>query len=151
MALPIASPELTSKPLSSAVRAIEIRAALTVLPGEGRTHGPSSFGSPGRGRQARRSPIPSPRRSPRRDVARLHGSGPLQNYEQWHNLHTLQVATGSCQVHLEVQGGQNFAGVEPPVPLAIPPQMGGHRNIGCRWWPIGSDADRDCAAGGRRF
>ena len=26
------------------------------------------------------------------------------------------------------------------------------RNIGCGWWPIGSDADRDCAAAeGRRF
>ena len=32
-----------------------------------------------------------------------------------------------------------------------PPQANGRRNIGCGWWPIGSDADRDCAAGGRRF
>ena len=30
-------------------------------------------------------------------------------------------------------------------------RMGGRRNIGCGWWPIGSDADRDCAASGRRF
>src|SRR5208337_4970115 len=36
---------------------------------------------------------------------------------------------------------------ERPAPLAAPPQMGGRRNIGCGWWPIGSDADRDCAAG----
>jgi hypothetical protein len=39
----------------------------------------------------------------------------------------------------------------PPVPQAVPPQMDGRRNIGCGWWPIGSDADRDCAAGGRPF
>jgi hypothetical protein len=35
-------------------------------------------------------------------------------------------------------------------PLASPSQNG-RRNLGCGWWPIGSDADRDCAAGGRRF
>jgi len=75
----------------------------------------------------------------------------LQNYEQSHDLHALQVATGSCQVRLEEQGGGDYAGAEPPVPLAVPPQMGGRRNIGCGWWPIGSDADRDCAAEGRRF
>ena len=75
----------------------------------------------------------------------------LQNYEQSHNLHALQVTTTNCQVRLEAQGGANFAGVEPPVPLAEPPYPGGRRNIGCGWWPIGSDADRDCAAGGRRF
>ena len=71
----------------------------------------------------------------------------LQNYEQSHNLHALQVATGSCQVRLEEQGGEDFARTERPAPLAAPPQMGGRRNIGCGWWPIGSDADRDCAAG----
>ncbi len=75
----------------------------------------------------------------------------LQNYEQSHNLHALQVTTMNCQVRLEAQGGAIFAGVEPPVPLAVPSQMGGRRNIGCGWWPIGSDADRDCPAGGRRF
>jgi hypothetical protein len=74
----------------------------------------------------------------------------LQNYEQSHNLNALQVATGSCQVLLEEQGGEEYAGVEPPTPLAAP-QANGRRNIGCGWWPIGSDADRDCAAGGRRF
>ena len=76
----------------------------------------------------------------------------LQNYEQSHDLHALQVATGSCQVRLEEQGGEDYAGAEPSVPLAAPSQMGGRRNIGCGWWPIGSDADRDCAAAeGRRF
>ena len=55
------------------------------------------------------------------------------------------------QVRLEAQGGEDFAGAEPPVPLARPSRIGGRRNIGCGWWPIGSDADRDCAAGGHRF
>jgi hypothetical protein len=75
----------------------------------------------------------------------------LQTYEQSHNLHALQVATGSCQVRLEEQGGEDYAGAESSVPLPASPRMGGRRNIGCGWWPIGSDADRDCAAGGRRF
>jgi hypothetical protein len=76
----------------------------------------------------------------------------LQNYEGSHDLHALQVATGSCQVRLEEQGGGSFtADAGPPVPQAAPPQMDGRRNIGCGWWPIGSDADRDCAAGGRPF
>jgi hypothetical protein len=74
----------------------------------------------------------------------------LQNYEQSHDLHALQVATGSCQVRLEEQGGEDYAGAEPPTPLAAP-QANGRRNLGCGWWPIGSDADRDCAAGGRHF
>ena len=50
----------------------------------------------------------------------------------------------------EEQGGEDYAGAEPSSPLAGP-QANGRRNIGCGWWPIGSDADRDCAAGGRRF
>ena len=76
----------------------------------------------------------------------------LQNYEQSHDLHALQVATGSCQVRLEEQGGEDYAGAEPSASLRAPPGMGGRRNIGCGWWPIGSDADRDCAAAeGRRF
>ncbi len=75
----------------------------------------------------------------------------LQNYEQSHNLHALQLATGSCQVRLEERGDGNFAGGELPMPLTAPAQQRGRRNIGCGWWPIGSDADRDCAAGGRRF
>jgi hypothetical protein len=74
----------------------------------------------------------------------------LQNYEQSHNLHALQVTTTNCQVRLEEQGGEDYAGAEPPAPLAAP-QANGRRNIGCGWWPIGSDADRDCAAEGRRF
>jgi hypothetical protein len=37
----------------------------------------------------------------------------LQNYEQSHDVHALQVATGSCQVRLEAQGDENFAGGDP--------------------------------------
>jgi hypothetical protein len=74
----------------------------------------------------------------------------LQSYEQSHNVHALQAATGSCQMLLEEQGGADYAVAEPSTPLAAP-QANGRRNIGCGWWPIGSDADRDCAAGGRRF
>jgi hypothetical protein len=75
----------------------------------------------------------------------------LQTYDQSHDLHALQVATASCQVRLEEQGGEDYAGAEPSASLRAPPGMGGRRNIGCGWWPIGSDADRDCAASGRRF
>jgi hypothetical protein len=75
----------------------------------------------------------------------------LQTYEQSHSLHALRVATESCQGQLEEQGGEDYAGAESPVPLPANPRVGGRRNIGCGWWPIGSDADRDCAAGGRRF
>jgi hypothetical protein len=75
----------------------------------------------------------------------------LQTYEQSHNLHALQLATGSCQVQLEEKGGADYAGAEPQVPLPAPSRTDGRRNIGCGWWPIGSDADRDCATRGRRF
>ena len=51
--------------------------------------------------------------------------GALQNYEQSHNLHALQMATGSCQVRLEEQDGEDYAGEEPPIPLASP-QAGEH-------------------------
>ena len=75
----------------------------------------------------------------------------LQRYEQSQNFHDLQVAAGGCQLRLEEQGGEDYAGAEASVPLTASPQTGVRRNIGCGWWPIGSDADRDCAAGGRRF
>ena len=72
----------------------------------------------------------------------------LQNYERSHNLHALQVTTVGCQMRLEQEAGDDFAGTEPPL---ASPSHNGRRNLGCGWWPIGSDADRDCAAGGRRF
>jgi hypothetical protein len=75
----------------------------------------------------------------------------MQTYEQSHNLRALQVATRSCQLQLEEQGGDDYAGAEAPVPPPAYSRIGNRRNIGCGWWPIGSDADRDCAAGGRRF
>ena len=34
--------------------------------------------------------------------------GALQTYEQSHNLHALQMATGSCQVRLEEQDGEDY-------------------------------------------
>jgi hypothetical protein len=74
----------------------------------------------------------------------------LQTYEQSHNLQALQVATESCQLRLEEQDTEDYAGAEPPVLLPAPSRMGDRRNIGCGWWPIGSDADRDCVRS-RRF
>ena len=61
----------------------------------------------------------------------------------------LRMAMGSCevQVRLEQQAGEDYASVEPPTPLAAP-QVNGRRNIGCGWWPTGSDANRDCAIRG---
>ena len=44
----------------------------------------------------------------------------LQNYEQSRDVHALQAATGSCQVILEEQGGEDYAGAEPSTPLAAP-------------------------------
>ena len=77
----------------------------------------------------------------------------LQGYQESHDLHGLQAMTATCQVRLEEQGGENLAGTE--APTASPPlasvSHNGRRNLGCGWWPIGSDADRDCAAGGHRF
>ena len=77
----------------------------------------------------------------------------LQNYQQSHYLHAaLRMAMGSCkvQVRLEQRGREDYASVEAPTTLAVP-EVNGRRNIGCGWWPIGSDADRDCATGGQRF
>jgi hypothetical protein len=77
----------------------------------------------------------------------------LQNYEQSHYFHAaLQMAMGSCQVRvrLDQQGRDDYAGLEPRMPLATP-YVDVRRNIGCGWWPIGSDADRACAMGRRRF
>jgi len=80
----------------------------------------------------------------------------LQNYERVHNLRALQMETQDCQVQLRVGINQSLTGLseaDPAQAQLVPPQpqSGGRRNIGCGWWPIGSDADRDCAAGGRRF
>lgn len=75
----------------------------------------------------------------------------LQTYEQSHDLHALQGTTMDCQAQLETEDTANFAQMEPRAPLVVRPRFGGRRNIGCGWWPVGSDADRDCAAGGNRF
>ncbi len=76
----------------------------------------------------------------------------LQTYEQSHNLKALQAATMDCEAQLSAQGDEaNVADTEPRAALVVHPRADGRRDIGCGWWPIGSDADRDCAAGGRRF
>ena len=83
----------------------------------------------------------------------------LQTYEQSHNLRALQMAAGSCQAQLGEQDGEEYGvadgedyGVaEHPVPLSAARRLAGRRDIGCGWWPIGSDADHDCATRGRRF
>ena len=79
----------------------------------------------------------------------------LQTYEQDHNLRALQMTTQNCQVQLRVGINQSLTGLSEADPAQAQitplPQPGGRRNIGCGWWPIGSDADRDCAAGGSRF
>jgi hypothetical protein len=59
----------------------------------------------------------------------------LQTYEQSHNLHALQMATENCQVRLEEQDGEDYAGedygvsdgedygaAEPSVPLSAAPR-----------------------------
>jgi hypothetical protein len=88
----------------------------------------------------------------------------LQTYEKSHNLHALQLTTENCQVRLEEQDGEDYDGedygvadggdygaAEPPVPLPAAPGMARRRDIGCGWWPVGSNADRDCATRGPRF
>jgi hypothetical protein len=82
-----------------------------------------------------------------------------QTYRQSHDLHALQEATGGCQVRLEEQDsedygvaiGENHGAAKPPAPRSVAPRLAGRRDIGCGWWPIGSDADRDCATRGHRF
>ena len=143
------------RPLTAAAAALRpaqhcLRLRASVLPGEGRTPGPSSLAPPV---VAAKPAAPRPQVPDEPIVATWRDcvGRALQNYEQSRDLHALQVATGSCQGRLEEQGGEDYAGAEPPTPLAVPPQMGERRNIGCGWWPIGSDADRDCVAGGRPF
>ncbi len=88
----------------------------------------------------------------------------LQSYEQSHDLHDLQAATGSCQAKFSgTAAGPTEVATEPPLPVPQyggpqygepqygGPQRNGRRDIGCGWWPVGSDADRDCAARSRRF
>ena len=64
----------------------------------------------------------------------------LGNYYQNHNKQALQAATNLCQNHLgspQSSPSDNFAQV----------RADGRRDIGCGYWPVGSDADRNCAEG----
>lgn len=67
----------------------------------------------------------------------------LGSYYQTHNQQELQIATDQCQSQLSPPSVQYDVQTE-NLPQIRPD---GRRNIGCGWWPIGSDADRDCAAG----
>ena len=64
----------------------------------------------------------------------------LGEYYQTHDQQELQMATNLCQGHL----GQPTYNQPEELPQINPD---GRRNIGCGWWPVGSDADRDCAVG----
>jgi hypothetical protein len=103
---------------------------------------------------AERPPAARPARNPNSDEPAVGAwrdcvDAAVQSYEQSHNLHALRVATSGCQTRLEMEDGADFAAEESTDPP--PPRMGRRRNIGCGWWPVGSDADRDCLARGHRF
>jgi hypothetical protein len=70
-------------------------------------------------------------------------------YNQIHDLHQFARMSGGCQMALEAK-------VDPqdmnyPVfgtnQYPMDPTSRPRRNIGCGYWPVGSDADRACAAG----
>jgi hypothetical protein len=70
-------------------------------------------------------------------------------YNQSHNLGQFARMSGDCQIALEVKVDHQdtnysvFGANQYPLDPASRPR----RNIGCGYWPIGSDADRACAAG----
>jgi hypothetical protein len=70
----------------------------------------------------------------------------MQGYYQSHDLHGLQMTSGNCQMQLRARISETMfrAMTAESSPF---PQREGRRNIGCGWWPIGSDADHDCAQG----
>ena len=70
----------------------------------------------------------------------------LGRYYQTHDQHELQMSAEICQ------GGLGRITSNYPTVHLNEPNIGngtgnGRRDIGCGWWPIGSDADRDCASG----
>jgi hypothetical protein len=82
-------------------------------------------------------------RPSRHDVARLHGSGPAE---------LRGVAQSSCPAGGDGElsgaaGGAGWRRLRRDCPALASPSQNGRRNLGCGLWPIGSDADRDCAAG----
>jgi hypothetical protein len=70
-------------------------------------------------------------------------------YNQVHNLNQFARVSGGCQMALEAKVGRQdmnypvFGTNQYPMDPTSRPR----RNIGCGFWPAGSDADRACAAG----
>jgi hypothetical protein len=70
-------------------------------------------------------------------------------YNQSHNLSQFATMSGGCQMTLEAKVDRQdtsypVSGIDqyPMAPTSRP-----RRNIGCGFWPVGSDADRACAEG----
>jgi hypothetical protein len=70
-------------------------------------------------------------------------------YNQTHNLNQFAKMSGGCQMALEAK--VNRQDTSYPVfglnQYPMDPTSRPRRNIGCGFWPEGSDADRACAAG----
>ena len=70
-------------------------------------------------------------------------------YYQTHNQQLLHIATDRCQGQLGSMPVYNNPTLDENNSdenlTQTPPNN--RRDIGCGWWPIGSDADRDCASG----
>ena len=93
----------------------------------------------------RAAPPPQvPDESHRRDVARLHGSGPTE-------LRAVALPPRRPSDGYGKLSGAGAVGAAGSRGLRQCRRGRRRRNIGCGWWPIGSDADRDCATGRRRF
>jgi hypothetical protein len=70
-------------------------------------------------------------------------------YNQTHDLNQFARASGGCQMALEakvdhLEASYPLVGANP---YPMDPTSRPRRNIGCGYWPEGSDADRACAAG----
>jgi hypothetical protein len=70
-------------------------------------------------------------------------------YNQTHELSQFARASGSCQMALEAKVDRQDMSYPvfgmnqyPTDPMSRP-----RRNLGCGFWPVGSNADRACAAG----
>jgi hypothetical protein len=73
----------------------------------------------------------------------------VTSYNQSHDLSQFARMSGGCQMTLEAKAERQdtsypVSGID-QYPLA--PASRPRRNIGCGYWPVGSDADRACAAG----
>jgi hypothetical protein len=73
----------------------------------------------------------------------------VRSYNQIHNLNQFARMSGGCQMALEAKVDRQDMSY--PVfglnQYPMDPTSRPRRNIGCGFWPEGSDADRACAAG----